>query len=91
MGDGVARVDVRGVRGEEEKEEEDDEEERRRRRGGATRSALAKVVLSGETDYERWTNNERGILVSVRRDIGADLDLIGEVRERRRFREEDEE
>jgi len=91
MGDGVARVDVRGVRGEEEKEEEDDEEERRRRRGGATRSALAKVVLRGETDYERWTNYERGILVSVRRDVGADLDLIGEVRERRRFREEDEE
>ena len=59
--------------------------------GGATRPALAKVVLRGETDYERWTNNERGILVSVRRDVGADLDLIGEVRERRRFREEDEE
>ena len=72
------------------KEEEDDEEERRRRRG-ATRAALAKVILRGETDYERWTNNERGILVSVRRDVGADLDLIGEVRERRRFREEDEE
>ena len=46
--------------------------------GAATRSALAKVVLRGETDYERWTNNERGILVSVRRDAGADLDLIGE-------------